>query len=513
MTVTMLAACGKKAETTGTANESAKGNTQESGEKTATSEPVVLKALVPNQGGLAWNDSEANPVYDWITEKTGYKVEYDILPADNPSDKLNAIVAAGADYDFIVLNDKSRYADFASQGALMDMKQLVEQYAPSIATTISQSMFDVCMVGDTYYCIPSASPSGREESSNVGNGLMVRTDILTKMGLSKPTTLDEFTAMLQAFKDSDPMGKGSAAAPLTATIPELNNLRIVGLGGAFGVESDWKDINGELVPYQLQDGFYDFLVYLNELYTKGLLDPEMPTNQTATTLEKFTTDLALCRIDGWWSVPGLVETFKTTSPGATVEYIQPLEMAGNAGMGTASINQMDFFVVIPKNAKNIEATMDYFAKKLVPETFKEMVIGTEGVDYNVDAEGNYTPILPTFFEHRGNANIYLTGTTEDYGTYWLCRARKNEDQFKAYSQLNFDYGDFIHVNPGSDVPCSVFAQISPNLVDSASFTEEFVVNSVVSGITEESYQEFINDWKSLCGDKLIAKYNEWYKSR
>jgi putative aldouronate transport system substrate-binding protein len=239
----------------------------------------------------------------------------------------------------------------------------------------------------------------------------------------------------------------------------------------------------------------------------------MPTNQIATTLEKFTTDLALCRIDGWWSLPSLVETFKTTNPEAAVEYVQPLEMAGKAGMSASSINQMDFYVVIPKNAKNVEATMDYFAKKLVPETFKEMVIGIEGVDHNVDAEGNFTPILPTFFEHRGNANIYLTGTTEDYGTYWLCRARKNEDQFKAYSQLNFDYGSFIHVNPGSDVPCSIYAQISTNLTNSASFTEEFVVNSVVSGITAESYQDFIAEWKSLGGDKLIEKYNEWYTSR
>jgi putative aldouronate transport system substrate-binding protein len=513
LTVTMLAGCGKKVETTETPKDGAKVDSKESSEETANSEPIVLKALVPNQGGLAWNDPEANPVYGWITEKTGYKVEYDILPADNPFDKLNAIVAAGADYDFIVLNDKSRYADYASQGALMDMKELIEQYAPSIASTISQSMFDVCVVGETYYCIPSASPTGREDSSNVGNGIMIRADILKKMGLTMPTTLEEFTAMLQAFKDTDPTGKGSAATPLSATMADLNNLRIGGLGGAFGVESDWKDVNGELVPYQLQDGFYDFLVYLNELYTKGLLDTEMPTNQIATTLEKFTTDLALCRIDGWWSLPSLVETFKTTNPEAAVEYVQPLEMAGKAGMSASSINQMDFYVVIPKNAKNVEATMDYFAKKLVPETFKEMVIGIEGVDHNVDAEGNFTPILPTFFEHRGNANIYLTGTTEDYGTYWLCRARKNEDQFKAYSQLNFDYGSFIHVNPGSDVPCSIYAQISTNLTNSASFTEEFVVNSVVSGITAESYQDFIAEWKSLGGDKLIEKYNEWYTSR
>lgn len=511
LTASLLAGCsGSKGEKS---TEGSSVETTGSADDSGTSEVKVLKALVPNNGGLAWNDGEANPVYDWITETTGYKVEYDILPADNPNDKLNAIMAAGADYDFIVLNDKGRYAEYASQGALTDMKPLVEQYAPNIASSINQALLDICTVGGTYYTIPTMSPSGREGSSNVGMGMLVRTDMLKTLGINKPTNLDEFTSMLDTFKTADPKGKGSAAAPLTATIGDLYSLRTSSLGGAFGIATDWTDINGELVPYQVQDGFYEFLSYLNELYTKGLLDPEMPTNQTATVLEKFTTDLSLCKMDGYWSIPSLIETFKNTNPDASVEFIQPIAKDGKAGVSAGSGNQIDTYVVIPKNAKNVEATMDYFNKKLEPEAFKQMVLGTEGEDYTVDAEGNYLPILPTFFEHRGAANSYLTGVNDDYGKYWLCRARKDENQFAAYSQLNYDYGEFVVVDPTSELPCAVYTDISSDSTNSASLTEEFMVNSIVTGITKESFEEFVANWKAQCGDKLIAAQNEWYKSK
>jgi putative aldouronate transport system substrate-binding protein len=494
-------------------NSNSEDTVTKSEESNGGKDQKVLKALVPNQGGLAWNDGQANPVYDWLTETTGYKVEYDILPADNPNDKLNAIMAAGAEYDFIVLADKSRYAEYASQGALMDMKPLIEQYAPNVASSINQTLLEICTVGDTYYAIPNMGPTGREDSANVGLGLLVRTDILKEMGLSKPTTLDEFTAMLETFKSTDPKGKGSANVPFSINIGDLYSVRNNSIGGAFGIESDWKDVNGELVPYQVQEGFYDFLVYLNGLYTKGLMDPEMPTNQTATVLEKFTTDLALCKMDGYWSIPSLVDTFSKTNPDAAIEFVQPLAKDGVAATSVGTKNQIDNYVVIPKNSKNVEATMDYINQKLDPAIFKEMVLGEEGVDYTVDGEGNYLPVLPTFFEDRGNANAYLTGANEDYGKYWLCRARKNENQFAAYSQLNYDYDEFVKPDPSSDLPCAAYTEISSDITNSKSLTEEFIVNSVVTGITQESFEDFVANWKAQCGDKLIKAYNDWYQSR
>jgi len=485
--------------------------------QTASEDKPVLKALVAN-ANIDWNDPEANPVLAYLTEATGYLVAYDPLPADNPADKLNAIISAGTDYDFVVISASISganvlYAQYASQGALLDLKPLVEELAPNIVDGIDQSLWDICTVNGTYYAVPTANPSGRDDTANIDYGIMVRTDILEKMNAKMPTTLDEFTALLEDYQKTDPMGNGDMNVPLTATIANLKELRLNAIGGAFGVETDWKDVSGELVPYQTQDGFYEYLEYMNDLYSKGLLDTEMPVNQGATTLEKFTTSRALCRLDGYWAVPSLVETFGTVSPDASFEFIQPLEKSGLAGSGTKTKNQIAGYTVIPKNAKNVEATIDYLNMKLDPEIFKVATLGEENVDYTVDEKGAFYPILPTFFEHRGNAGNYATGTNQFNNDYWLCRARKDENQYAAYCRLNYDYGSFIKVDPSTDVPCDVLAKISADISVSNTVTEEFIVNSVVSGITRDSFDAFVTDWKAQCGDKLITVYNEWYQNR
>jgi putative aldouronate transport system substrate-binding protein len=472
-----------------------------------------LTALVPNSAS-DMNDPRVNPVYTFINDAAGYHVTYDPLPQDQPLNKLNAIVASGAaDYDFIVLSGawKDRYAEYAIQGALFDIGSVFKNYDNLQA--IPQTLIDVVRVNNSFYTLPSLSPSGRSESANADSFLLWRTDILDAMGRKMPATLDEFTNLLQAYKDQDPMRNGSANVPLTGTIGDLNNFRTSSIGGAFGIELNWLDQGGTLVPFQTQAGFFEFLQYLHDLYVRGLLDPELPTNNGAAVREKFTTNKALVRADGWWDIPGLVATFNQVYPQAAMEFSQPLERGGRAGAQANSKNQIDLFCVIPRNAKNWQSTMDFLNKKMAPSVFKEMVIGQEGRDHTVNAQGGFDPILPTFFDNRGNANWYLTGTPIEYNEYWLCRAKKDNDQYKVYTQVNYDYGRFIHVNPASDVPCTTFVSIATANSLSGSLTDEFMVNSIVNGITRAQFDAFTADWRAQCGDSLAQAYNNWYKNR
>jgi putative aldouronate transport system substrate-binding protein len=480
-----------------------------------------LKALVPNSAS-DMNDPKVNPVVTYINEATGYNITYDPLPQDQPTNKLNAIIAAGAqEYDFIVLSGgwKDRYAEYAIQGALFDIGAVFKNY--NNLQAIPQTILDVVKVNNTFYTLPSLSPSGRysgaygEPSGNADNFLLWRTDILNTMGRKMPTTLDEFTSILQAYKDQDPMKNGSSNVPLVLDIGGINALRTSSIGGAFGVELDWSNQNGTLVPYQIETGFFEFLQYLHDLYARGLMDAEMPTNNGAAVREKFTTNKALVRPDGWWDIPALVVTFKQVYPQYAMEFSQPLSRNGKAGAQANSVNQIDMFCSIPRNAKNWESTMDFLNKKMAPEVFKEVVIGKQGIDYTVNAQGGLdAPILPNFFDDRGNANWYLTGTPVEYNDYWrLLRTKKDMDQYKVYTQVNYDYGRFIHVNPASDVTCTSFVQVATASGLSANLTQEFSVNAIVRGITRAQFDAFVADWKAQCGDGLIKAYNDWYKSR
>jgi putative aldouronate transport system substrate-binding protein len=369
-------------------------------------------------------------------------------------------------------------------------------------------------VGNTFYTIPSLSPSGPEGHANADGFLLWRTDILNTMGRRMPTTIDDFTNLLQAYKDQDPMRNGNTNVPLVVSSNDLNALRTSSIGGAFGVELDWLDQGGTLIPYQTQQGFFEFLQYLNELYTRGLMDREMPTNTGALVREKYTTNKALVRTTGWWDIPALLVTFNQVYPAAKMEFSQPLERNGRAGAQASAKNPIDLFCVLPRNARNWETTMAYLDKKMEPEIFKEMVIGPEGIAYNIDAAGQIQPILPTFFDLRGNANWYLTGTPPEYNKYWWeGRCRKDADQLAAYIQVNFDYGRFIKVNPASPAPCTILLDIATAAGLSSNMTTEFMVNSIVSGGTRAQFDTFVANWRSQCGDALARAYNGWYRTR
>lgn len=484
----------------------------------ASKEPEVelnkeLKILMPYSSAVGdYNDEVANPVLTYIKEATGYELTFDMLPSDSPFDKVNAILASDTYYDLIVINNRDYYTQYAAWGALLDMKELVEQYAPNVKANISDAAADILTINGSYWAVPNMSPSGRTESANSSYGLMYRTDVLQTLGISEPTNLEEFTAALEAYKKQDPLGAGSEIAPFTVYPAMLENMRTSAIGGAFGISQEWIEQDGKLVPYQMTDNFKAYLEYLHGLYTKGLLDTEMPTNDSKTTTAKFTGGKSMAAVIAYWSVPGLVKTFAESDPNATIGYGAPL--AGEeykASVVADSLNQFNSYVVIPKVAKdNVASIMNFLNIMADEEVFKGVALGEEGVDYVVNADGSYSP-LEAFFTDRNTGTNYMFGTTPSYGQYWLARAQKDANQYAAYSQLNFDFGEFIEVNNVSDVPCETFVALANGGSLSKSLTRDFIVQAIVEGVTDESLATFRDDWKLQCGDMLEQSYNEWYK--
>ncbi|UUZ80873.1 hypothetical protein LJK88_39845 [Paenibacillus sp. P26] len=56
-----------------------------------------------------WQKDDYNtyPVAKMLEEKTGYKVQYDMLPQDKPQDKLNLLIASGEPYDAITTGEEA----------------------------------------------------------------------------------------------------------------------------------------------------------------------------------------------------------------------------------------------------------------------------------------------------------------------------------------------------------------------------------------------------------------------
>jgi putative aldouronate transport system substrate-binding protein len=124
--------------------------------------------------------------------------------------------------------------------------------------------------------IYSAPMLGEPDDEGMYLRLFLRQTWLDKLGLAKPRTLDEFIAMLRAFKEKDPGGVGKEnVVPLAMNIGYyiLNAYGFVWHGTAFtGAAPALKD--GQAVIPANHPLFREYLATMNMMYNEGL----MPSN-------------------------------------------------------------------------------------------------------------------------------------------------------------------------------------------------------------------------------------------
>lgn len=449
------------------------------------------------------DDYNTYPVAKVIEEKTGYKVKYDMLPADKADDKLNLLLSSAEPYDSITYSDsRPLYTDYARKGALVDLGPLIDKYGPNIKAAVSEESFNAVKVDGKIYAIPNRA---QEFSST---SLMVRKDWLDKLGMQMPTTVDEFTAMLKAFKEKDPGGNGDKNAPMTinGSAPIIENLI-----GSFGMPNNWNALDGKLVPRPLHPGFKDYLSYVADLYKQGLLDKEFAVNKDATMKEKFTSGRAGVISLNWADIPSIGDALNKNFPDAKFAYLPILKgKDGKAGLGSRS--GFDRLTFIPKASKHPEDAIKWMNAKLEKEAFKEIALGVEGKHYSVK-DGMYIPIQPAFTDERNQSSNYLTGIDEkNFPSYWQARVQKDARLYEGWAYLNkvmpkeMRIPDPLGVAPVMPTYSKENSQLNQMMND-------FAIKVIVGEEPLTSVESFTNKYKQSGGEASYKEINEWYATK
>ncbi|NHN31409.1 extracellular solute-binding protein [Paenibacillus sp. S3N08] len=467
--------------------------------------PAKVEAKPALKSLQIWQKDDYNtyPVAKLLEDKTGYKVQYDMLPQDKPQDKLNILVASAEPYDAITTGGgsefKALYADYAKKGALTDLGPLIDKFGPNIKASVSQATLDAAKVDGKLYAVPTVAVSF------AGTSLMIRQDWLDKLGLKAPTTLDELTAVLKAFKEKDPGGNGDKNVPFTikGDDPLVSNI-----SGAFGLTNYYNDIDGKLVPRILDPNFKEYINYMTDLFKQGLLDKEFGVNKDATMKEKFSSGRAGVMPLHWADVPVIADALKKTQPDAKINYIPALK--GKDGKyGVSASSGFDRITFIPKASKHPEDAIKWINAKLEKDTFKTMAIGEEGKHYTFK-DGSYMPILPIFTDERNQANNFLMGVDEkNYPTYWQARVRKDPRLFEAWEFLNIKQPadtrkvDVLGISP-------FMPEYSKNFQQLNTMVNDYAVKLVFGAENITGLEAFQTKYKAAGGDASLKEINDWY---
>lgn len=204
-----------------------------------------------------------------LMEVTGAKIEYQHPAQGQAGEKFNIMVAMGNLPDIIEYSWNSGYPGGFSKAMSDGVIQAIdaEKEAPNMMAYIKEHPeLDKMLKTDDgkYYGYPFIRG---DEYLLTSAGMIVRDDWLSDLGIADPETIDDWTAMLTAFKE-----KKGAKAPLTVTSGFISNQGVI--VGAFGIY-DGLYIDGGTVKYgPMEDAYKDFLVQMNSWYQAGLLDAD-----------------------------------------------------------------------------------------------------------------------------------------------------------------------------------------------------------------------------------------------
>lgn len=493
--VTAATACGSAGDNN---NEGAAAPAKTAAAQTESDSKPELKTL------NLWSKDDYNtyPLAKVIEDQTGYKVKYEMLPADKAMDKLNLLISSAEPYDVITISgEKAVYTDYAKMGALVDLTPLIEKYGENIKASISQESFDAMKVDGKIYAIPNRA------SEFAGSSLMIRTDWLDKLGLKMPTTIGELTEVLKAFKEKDPGGNGDKGAPLSI---DGALATMVNVTGAFGVATSWNELDGKLVPTPLHPGFKEYLTYMAGLYKQGLLDKEFAVNKDATLKEKFTSGRVGVIPLPWYDIPGIADALNKNFPDAKYAYVPALKGEnGQAGLGMSG--GFDRLTFIPKSSKHPEDAIKWINAKLEKDTFKLISIGEEGKHFTYK-DGVYSPILPLFTDERGMASNYLNGIDEKlYPIYWQARVQKDPRLYEGFTFLNKEIPAEARISDPLAMAPSLL-EYSKNNSSLNQMTNDFAVKVIVGEESTDAVDTFIKKYNAAGGEASYKEVNDWYAS-
>ena len=231
-------------------------------------------------------DYEDNYHTKWMEEKTNISVKWMLTPSQQAAEKMNLLLASGTDLPDVWMFGASNTTllKYGAEGVFLPLNDYIDEYASELTKVIDDlAAYDVDMLpaytapDGNIYGIPSVNTCKWCETIH---RCWVDMRWMSKLGLSIPTTVDEFTKMLVAFKTQDPNGNGKAdEIPLmgarqgwgTQVEGYLMMPFIVYNAGSDRLILD--ENTGKVTAAYTQPAYLEGIKFIRKLISDGLLDP------------------------------------------------------------------------------------------------------------------------------------------------------------------------------------------------------------------------------------------------
>lgn len=252
------------------------------GQYPIVTEKMTIKMFAPQLASI--ENMETNTFTKMLEEKTNIQIKWDLVPDKALNDRKQLMLASG-DYPEVILHGsltKEEQMKYGKQGVFIPLNDLIDQYAPNFKKALEELPYlktSVTAPDGNIYALPQINECYH---CNFAQKMWINQAWLDELGLSMPTTTDEFYEVLKAFKNGDPNKNGKPdEIPLTGSDDMWAGNIAAFLMNAFIINDHADKESGTFL--RIVDGKVDLvadkeewkqgLEYLNKLYKEGLIDP------------------------------------------------------------------------------------------------------------------------------------------------------------------------------------------------------------------------------------------------
>ncbi|WP_325176765.1 extracellular solute-binding protein [Paenibacillus alkalitolerans] len=453
------------------------------------------------------------PFFQEWQKKTGVQLEFTAPPTNQGKETLNVMLASGdlpdmIEYNFLSFPGGPEKA--ISDGYILKLNDLIDKHAPNLKKYLQEHPEIDKMVktdSGSYYSFPFIRG---DDSLRVYQGPIVRKDWLDELGLPIPETIDDWTAMLTAFKEK----KGAAAPFAVNSKPRiLNDFNSGAFSGAYGVARTFYLENGEIKFGPAEEGYKQFLALFRDWYAKGLIDKNIATLDSKAMDANMATGATGATVGNAGGGIGKWQPMVSEHDPDAVLVAAPYPVLNKGDVSKFGQKEFPFstggMVAITTMSKDPE-----LAAKLLDYGYSEegrmfFNFGTEGVSYNmVDGYPKYTDLImknPDKLAPAQSMSLYIRGNyngpfvqDKRYLEQYLALDTQRE-AVQIWQKTDIDKHQLPPITPTPE-ESSEYAKI---MTDINTLVDEMTLKIILGTDPVDSFEGYVAKMKSLKLDRAI----------
>mgnify|MGYP000280658199 CR=1 FL=1 len=443
---------------------------------------------------------------------TGVDVEWVEIPAAYKDERL-PVLLAGGDLPDLFLGILDTDTVSANSGLFMPLNDLVRENAPNLTKFFDKfdsRLWDMCIYpdGNMYALVNSVLFAPANDCQSLP---LINTEWLKRVGMEKPTTLDEYVTVLRAFKEQDANGNGDPNDEIPFSISDQYWSSLFKyVTGNFGFTDYYAVRDGKVIGIAKDQAYREMLEFYHKLYAEGLMDSESFTQ----TGDQWKAKLQAGKVGVWYGWRPGVELAGSEVEKQYDAFMPPQAEAYSAypslnGMdGKFNGNQAGF--AMAATCKNPEAALkwyDYFYKD--EETSITSTEGKKGVTWDFFDGVAYELEVTPETDPNGYGRAYWKytyglghgGAANEY-RYMYGYESDPQARINMVASIRSKLPTAAESLPNRIVPAEAVELKNEIEADLLDYIKSFTANAVINGIDDASWEKHLSDMDAY-------RYDEW----